>query len=899
VVIDGLANIGLLSLGALGFYLLSKHFADLGDTRIRNAGIGLCFGLLAAVIINTPVTLAVGATFDTRAAPAALAGFFAGPLAGVICAMIAGTARFYVGGPMAVGAALSPFIYAALGIAAGYWVFKVKRRDATIRDFLALALLSVIVVLPCFFIDQGWAFGLKVLGSAWYMLLAGNVFGILILGLLTEEVRRAWAAHVETKRALVTSDMARGSAEMAVWRYDFENQRLVWDKAMHHLYGAPETREIKTFADWEEFVLPEDRGAVLQHFETCKETGRRFDAEFRICRPSDGSVRWIQAYGEFVKNAAGAAGEVIGLNWDVTSRKKLEETLRQKEGEARARSIELETTLSSLHHGVCVYSADGQLKLWNERLAETYDIAAGAISPELTYQYFRSLQGGDRSDLLQAGRLETEVEADGRARNVYHLDSGKIVSVVTSPMPDGGWLETHADITEQALADERIRQAALTDPLTGLANRVAFTARVEEFIERAARGVTGQALMLVDLNDFKAVNDTYGHPVGDRLLKAVAAELMAAAGENGLAVRLGGDEFALVIWDTTRQDVFDKATLLADRLSQPLKLDDVTAQVSVSIGISCILKSNRTPESVLAQADSALYKAKQARESGVMMFDKDIEAEVLNQRRIKTRLATDLRAVGLETWYQPFISLNDYRFVGGEALLRWRQPDGSFISPAEFIPLAEEAGLIEDIGRLVLEQAVAEAATWPEETKIAVNVSPRQLGTGHLVPDVLAALDKSGFSPHRLELEITENILIDGRRSAFADIEQLSAEGIAIAVDDFGTGYSSLSYLHRLPFSKLKIDRSFVADITSSRNCAMIVSAMVNMANTIGLEITAEGIETEEQAVKLKNLGCERGQGFLISRPIDSCALHEWRETYAPYEILPSLRPNLKYAGAG
>ena len=880
MLIAGLANLGLLSLGALCFYMMSRRVEATGALHFRNIAIGLCFGLLSVLVVNTPIALPIGATFDTRAAPAVLAGFFAGPVGGLICAAIAGAARFYVGGPMAVGGGLSPFIYALLGMAAGHLVFTKLNRNATAADFTVLGVLSCIVVLPCFFVDQGFAFGASVLADAWHLFLLGNVSGILVLGLLTEDVRRAIASHNQTKRDLFTSQLARASGEVAVWRHDFVAKKVIWDDAMFRIYGLRPDQFSGTPGDWEKRVLPEDLAEIEVGLNNSAQTGDRFGGQYRIRRANDDAVRWIQVHCQFFQDARGHLTEAIGLNWDITERKTLEENLRQKEREARDRSLELEATLTAMNHGVCVYDRQGRLKLWNGRIFEIFSLPATTSLSDMPFCDFRALRSKGAEAIQTFEDMQKVLTTGDVIRDQVELADRTVVSITISPMPDGGWVETHVDVTEKAIAEQRIRAAAETDALTGLANRTVFNSALEKVLQSASRGVRGQALMLIDLNDFKVVNDSFGHLIGDRLLKSVADLLKSHAGQNGLAVRLGGDEFALLVWEIDRQKLERLVDQIIADIRRPQDLGGTMVEVGVSIGISCITPEDKDPEAVLIRADGALYKAKSAGCCHYRFFDDDIEQEILTRRRLKSQLVKDLQNKRLETWFQPIVSTGTQEFLGAEALVRWRRSDGTFTPPTEFIPLAEEAGLIGELGRIVLCQALEAASSWPDHTKVAVNVSPRQLGGGALVTQVLNALDTYRFAPDRLELEITENILIDGNHFSLNDLDRLAEAGVSIVLDDFGTGYSSMSYLHRLPLTKMKIDRSFVMDMEENRNCAAIVAAMTNLAVNLGLDCTAEGIETEAQLSMLRTLGCSQGQGYLFAGPMPASDLTAWLDSH-------------------
>lgn len=408
------------------------------------------------------------------------------------------------------------------------------------------------------------------------------------------------------------------------------------------------------------------------------------------------------------------------------------------------------------------------------------------------------------------------------------------------------------------------------DALTGLANRLGFN----EFMERqiARHRTTGEdaALILLDLDRFKEVNDTLGHGVGDRLLQSVASRLRRTLDPGVFLARLGGDEFAFVTQSNDRQDAEAVAQSVLQSLVQPFSLASNEIAIEASIGLVMISQGDGDPETILRRADLALYRAK---DSGKNTF-KSYLPEMEERLRFRRELEVDLRhALGrdeLELAFQPLVHLPSGQIGGCEALIRWKHPARGYIPPSEFIPVAEDTGLIGTIGEWVLKAACKEAASWPSSVKVAVNLSPVQFKTRDIVAEVQAAISESGIAADRLELEITESALIDDNKATERVLLGLRRLGASIVLDDFGTGYSSLSYLRKYPFQKIKIDRSFIGEMETSQDCLTIVETTLLLANRLGLLITAEGVETIEQLERLKALGCTQAQGYLISRPLPS-----------------------------
>jgi diguanylate cyclase (GGDEF)-like protein len=450
-------------------------------------------------------------------------------------------------------------------------------------------------------------------------------------------------------------------------------------------------------------------------------------------------------------------------------------------------------------------------------------------------------------------------------RNIVENPDGRSIQIVNQPLAEGGWVTTLEDITERRRAEERIEHLAHYDALTGLPNRVLFQEQLEGALARINPGEQ-LAVLYIDIDEFKSVNDSLGHRIGDELLKSVAKSLSDCLDKTDLIARLGGDEFVVV--HTAIKDP-ENATALVRRIyqsiHQPYECLGHLVTTDASIGIAFASQDGIDLEQLLKNADLAMYSAKAAGRRTWRFFKPEMDARMKARHLLEIDLRQAIVEGGFEVYYQPIVDLRSDQVSGCEALLRWRHPERGMVSPAEFIPVAEETGLINRLGEWVLTTACAEAAKWPDNIKLAVNVSPVQFGTDTLALKVVAALAASGLSAGRLELEITEAVLIRDDEAALAILHQLRAVGVRIALDDFGTGYSSLSYLQRFPFDKIKIDRCFVADIEGSGGSSSIVQAVVNIAAARNMTTTAEGVETEQQKASLRALGCTEMQGFLFS----------------------------------
>jgi diguanylate cyclase (GGDEF)-like protein/PAS domain S-box-containing protein len=422
------------------------------------------------------------------------------------------------------------------------------------------------------------------------------------------------------------------------------------------------------------------------------------------------------------------------------------------------------------------------------------------------------------------------------------------------------------DVTERITNEARISHLAHHDALTDLPNRSAFNAALDERLERAQEASTSFAVLSLDLDRFKEVNDVFGHPVGDMLMRA-AADRLAAEADGAFVARIGGDEFMILMPDNVcREEVLGLAERLVEVIGKELEVDDYLSQVGVSVGIAVYPDDGVDAAKLLANADSALYRAKREGRGRVCFFESETDQELRDRRLLQHDLRQALEQNQFLVYFQPQARI-DGEIIGFEALLRWNHPTRGFVPPDQFIPLAEENGLIVQIGEWVLREACREAASWPRPLQVAVNLSPVQFQAGDLERSIHQILLETGLSPTRLEVEITEGVLIGDFTRALNLLRRLKALGIRIAMDDFGTGYSSLSYLQSFPFDKIKIDRSFISNLEATPQSAEIVRAVLSLAHALHIPVVAEGVETEAQRAFLAREACEEMQGYLIGRP--------------------------------
>jgi diguanylate cyclase (GGDEF)-like protein len=596
-----------------------------------------------------------------------------------------------------------------------------------------------------------------------------------------------------------------------------------------------------------------------------------------------------------------AAAEIHTLH---DALREMEQRQAQAVAESMAKTALLEAVTAAMAQGLAAWDGEGRLLVSNQRYRELLDLPADFAEPGRRFiEVARHL--ADRGDFgpgdpeaLAHGRLVLATHADGRRRELVR-PNGRVLELTDRTLPGGGFVTTFTDTTERHAAEARAAHLARHDALTGLPNRLMLNEHLAAMLVEAARGGGRLAVLYLDLDRFKWVNDTLGHPVGDGLLRQVAARIRSRvrsrATGGDLVARLGGDEFAIVTAPAfgLHADPAAEAVTIAERLiaalAEPFDVQGHRVLVGTSVGIALHPADGETPEALLRQADLALYRAKQEGRGRFRFFESgmDTEAQARRQMELELRRALDEAPEEFELHYQPVLGIASRRVTGFEALVRWRHPTRGLVPPAAFVSLAEEIGLVERLGELVLRQACAEAASWPEPAlRIAVNLSPAQFRRGALVQTVAGILAETGLSPGRLELEITEGVLLQRTEETLETLRRLRATGVRIAMDDFGTGYSSLGYLRSFHFDKVKIDRSFVRDLPQRPEDAAIVAAVAGLCRTLGIVTTAEGVETEEQLCALRRHGCAEAQGFLFSRPV-------------PAAQLPALRRHLAGATAG
>ncbi len=556
--------------------------------------------------------------------------------------------------------------------------------------------------------------------------------------------------------------------------------------------------------------------------------------------------------------------------------------LRERDRTLETQNARFDAALNNMSQALCMVDQEQRVIVCNSRFLRLFDLPAAAVQPGAPIEdVFRNAAVASRyeREVIEAicGK-QRELIAAARAGNFFQENAGgQAVAVSHQPMPGNGWVATYEDISERRRAEARIHFMAHHDALTSLPNRLLFEERLGQLLKRERRADANLAVLCLDLDHFKDVNDSLGHPAGDMLLKQVAQRALDCVRGGDTVARLGGDEFAILQSSSCQPEhAVALARRLVKALGAPYDIDGKRVVIGASIGIAAATCDGRDVDHLLKNADIALYKAKGEGRGTYRLFEDEMDAQLQARRAMETELHEAVNRHELVLFYQPLFDLAADRVTGFEALLRWRHPTLGMVSPARFIPVAEEMGLIGRIGEWVLAQACRDAAAWPGDVTVAVNLSPLQFRGDGLVRAVRASLDAAGLPARRLALEITESALLKDSDKVLATLHELRDCGVEIALDDFGTGYSSLSYLRSFPFDRIKIDQSFIREMDRRPNCLAIVRSVAQLAQTLGMATTAEGIETPEQLDQVRQAGCTQAQGYYFDQPRPVSEIARW-----------------------
>jgi diguanylate cyclase (GGDEF)-like protein len=697
---------------------------------------------------------------------------------------------------------------------------------------------------------------------------------ILLMGAFVWRATRGLAGHsAKLRETNARFDAALANMPTGLSMFDADGKLLVWNEKYPELYEMPpelikqgaSINSITAYRKAAGNLEVEVEAYVGEFRQELLDTGKNTN----VTRLKNG--RMIS-----VTNTATADGGWLAIHEDITERVSDEQALFEQAAELARINMRFDAALSNMTHGLCMFDGDKRLVVWNDRFAEMYQVPSHLLKIGTPYETIvtdrmsRGLVKGNTSANAVKTRAAELANLAPNSSRIDEFADGRSVLLSRQPMEGGGWLSIMEDITERRRAEAEIVHLARHDVLTGLANRAQFNEKLEEAGKRLRRGGAAITVMMIDLDRFKAVNDTLGHAAGDALLVEVGRRLQSNIRETDLLARLGGDEFAII--QEGGQSQHEGAIALAVRIiraiSEPFDLGGVEASVGTSIGIAMAPEHGNDPEALLKHADLALYNAKDNGRNDFRIYDPTMLETATTQQSAESELRDAIALEQFEMHYQPVVNIDTLQICGVEALVRWRHPTKGLIAPDQFIPLAESTGLISPIGEWILQRACTDAAAWPAHVRLAVNISAVQFKKGNLFDVILCALVESGLAPERLELEITETSLLDNQEAHLATIRQLKNLGISMALDDFGTGYSSVTYLTNFPFDKIKIDRTFTRDVLRRRDYAAVVSSVLALAHGLGTITTVEGIETTQQLEYMRHAGVDLAQGYLFSRPV-------------------------------
>jgi diguanylate cyclase (GGDEF)-like protein/PAS domain S-box-containing protein len=701
---------------------------------------------------------------------------------------------------------------------------------------------------------------------------------------LTVDVRVLRTAEARMRASESALKEAQRLAQLGSWSWDLTSGEVTWSQELYRILGLPSEEQNASFDLFQRLLHPEDRQLVLELVDRARAAGTGFACEHRVVRP-DGTVRVLQARGEVHTDGAGRPATMVGTAQDVTERTRAQQAAQR-----------LAAIVQSSSDAIYSVAADGTVTSWNaaaERLlgrpaADMLGHPIASVWPPEQLEVNRSML-----ERAFAGEVITDFETVQP-----HRDGTRVaVTVSWSPIKDDAGAITGVsviarDISQRKQLEEQLVRQALHDPLTGLANRALFTDRLEHALARGRRPGVTVAILVIDLDGFKDVNDSLGHDAGDDLLTIAGMRLQGHARPGDTVARLGGDEFGVLLEDISTAEAVRSAEALLDGLATPIVLRDRDLTPTASIGIA--IAAGEDAETLLRNADTAMYAAKRQGKGRYALFEQAMHSTVLERLDLAADLSRAVERGQLHLCYEPQVRLGSGRISCLEALVRWRHPTRGEVSPVEFIPLAEETGMILPIGRWVLREACRQVKVWQERwptpvpLKIAVNLSARQLQHPGIVDEVSAALAAAGLDPQSLVLEITETAIMERLDEAMMILTELRRLGVRLALDDFGTGYSSLSYLQRLPVNILKIDRSFVAGVAGSTEDSSLARGILTLGQTLGLETVAEGIETAEQLAVLRECGCQLGQGYFFARPLGPAAVDALLERHYPSMRTPT-----------
>lgn len=698
-------------------------------------------------------------------------------------------------------------------------------------------------------------------------LIAAVAFSLLFTGLTAAVfARQAELAASESTRQFAM--LVEGVKDYAIYMLDPEGRVANWNEGAerHKGYKACEI----VGQHFSQFYSAEDRAAGLpeQALRIAREEGKYENVGWRYRK--DGTAFWANVVIDPIHDAGGALVGYAKITKDVT---------REKTDADRLAAVtkNLDLALENISQGLCLFDKDERLLLANRRYSEIFGFPEGRIQPGMTLREIVDQGVADNYADPDVARLKARdiyarrraaIQANDGGAIIEKLPSGISIQLRYRTLPDGAWVATYEDVSERLRSEEQISFLARHDGLTGLPNRASFNHRLEADLDAALRSGGKVAAIGIDLDKFKEINDTRGHAAGDEVLVTLSRRLEACLEADETIARFGGDEFAAAKRFEDMSELTDFIQRLETCLNEEIRIDGYDIKPGASLGVAIYPQDADNLEALLNNADLAMYRAKDALMQSVCFYEVSMDEAARSRRLIANDLWQAVERKELQLHYQVQKAVNSGDTVGYEVLLRWHHPVHGMIPPSDFIPIAEECGAILPVGEWVLREACREAATWGNDYKIAVNLSPVQLGNADVADLVHRVLLETGLSPHRLELEITESTIIGDKERALHTLRRIKAFGVTIAIDDFGTGYSSLETLRAFPFDKIKLDRSFMKEVEASPQAKAIVRAILALGQTLRVPVLAEGVETRSQLDILLDEGCDEAQGYFLGRPV-------------------------------
>jgi diguanylate cyclase (GGDEF)-like protein len=695
------------------------------------------------------------------------------------------------------------------------------------------------------------------------------------------EKRRAETRLVENaselKRANDRFDAAISNMSQGLCLFDADKRLVISNNRFQEIYLLPD-----------ELVRPgTPLNRILQHYVDRGEISDLTVDQHTQLMPTQLKQNYQPADGReiLIQRKPLPDGGWVATHEDVTEQKRAVQLLAEKAAELEAINVRFDAALNNMSQGLCVFDAEQKVVVSNARYGEIYHLGRDQIKPGTSLRQILEYRREKGTNFAMAPDVYTTVNVK-EANEIQELADGRVVAIARHTMPDGGWLTTHEDITDRARNEKRIAFLAQHDLLTGLANRALFAEKLDDAAKRLQRHGTTFTVLMLDLDRFKNVNDTLGHPAGDQLLIEVAQRLSSSLRDTDVLARFGGDEFAIIQENEKNQSegAIKVALRIIGLIQQPFDLNGHRVNIGTSIGLAFAPEHGIDALTLLKKADLALYAAKQAGRNDFRVFQPELIEAADVQKSMESELCEAISQREFELHYQPVIDAKTRGISGVEAFVRWHHPSRGLLLPGQFLPLAEQTGLMLPLGEWILQQACADAAAWPPHVRLAINISPVQFNKGNLFDIVLCALVESGLAPERLELEIAETSLLEKTQAHLQTMRQLKSLGVSMVLDNCGTGYSSASYLTGFPFDKIKIDRPVSQGFATRRDCAAVVASVLALARGLDIATAAKGVEKSEQFGALQAAGVDFAQGYLFGRPVPHAELDlepqcQWQRT--------------------